>query len=165
MQWSKLRSLFLERLAPELVARIDIHAASYPSGGRTWVTFDGCEIACVQAPGFTRQVLGHTTCADLHEGQTLELGDAIYQIAHASMDECLQSSNPLVQAMVLLDKRYGKRRLHALLESGQAIPSLQAAMLAARLASLHKPPCPIICEHCNTPLAHDWSPRLNTMPR
>lgn len=150
MQWSKLRSLFHDHLAPELRGRLDVHAAAYKSGGRTWISFDGQEIACVQAPGFTRQVLGHSSCADLHNGQTLELGDAIYTLVHASIDDCLGSDNPLVRAIAVLDKRCGKRRLE-LLASGSptALPSFQAVLLAARQLANGKAPAGVVCEHCD----------------
>jgi hypothetical protein len=157
MQWSKLRSLFLEHLAPELKSRVDVHSAAYRSGGRTWISFDGDEIVCVQAPGFTRQVFRHSTCADLHNGQTLELGDAIFTVLHSSIDESLDSDNPLVQAVALLDKRCGKRRIEmmATLQS-EALPSFKAAILASRLVANGKPPIPVVCEHCGNALVHEW---------
>jgi hypothetical protein len=157
MKWSKLRSLFITHLAPELQGRIDVHAASYPSGGRTWLSFGGHEIVCVQAPGWTRQVFRHSTCADLHEGQTLQLGDAIYTLVHTGIDDCLSSDNPLVQAVALLDRRCGKRRLKAWADLPEpSMPSFAAALLAARLVAGGQPPVPVVCEHCGQTLSHAW---------
>lgn len=158
MQWSKLRALFLQQLAAELRGRIDVHSAAYKSGGRTWISFDDVEIACVQAPGFTRQVFRHASCLDLHHGQTLELGDAIYFVLHSSIDECLASDNPLVRAIAFLDKRCGKRRIDELVSSTQSIQtSFEAALLAARRVSYSKTPEPVICEHCGEQLHPNWA--------
>ena len=158
MQWSKLRYLFNDHLAPELRGRIDVHSAAYKSGGRTWISFDGEEIACVQAPGFTRQVFGHSTCPDLHNGQTLELGDAIYTLVHTSIDDCLTSSNPLVRAIALLDRRCGKRRIDLLAAQRSAVlPSFDAALLAARELANGRSPPKVFCEDCNKELAAPWN--------
>ena len=165
MQWSKLRSLFHDHLAPELNGRIDVHSAAYKSGGRTWISFDGEEIACVQAPGFTQQVFRHSTCTDLHNGQTLELGDAIYQLVHTSIDACVTSDNPLVRAVAILDRRFGKKRVALLAaDDQQTLPSMQAALLAARMVANGKPPNTVICEHCNEPLVHIWK-QINPQAR
>ena len=74
--WSKVKKEFEQRLAIELRSRLQVHVAAYPSGGRGWITFDGVEVVSVEAPGFTRRLLGHTTCLDLIDGQTFELGRA-----------------------------------------------------------------------------------------
>lgn len=150
MQWSKLRSIFLERLAPELRSRIDIHAAKYPGGGRCWVTFDGNEIACVQAPGFTQQVLGHSTCVDFIDGQTVELGSALFTQLHLSIEEAMVSENPFIRGLALLDGRCGKRKVLAAAPEG--LPSFVATMLAARLHAMGKKPCKVLCECCGQEL-------------
>ena len=150
MQWSKLRSIFLERLAPELKARVDIHAAKYPKGGRCWVTFDGTEIACVQAPGWTQQVLGHSTYVDFIDGQTVELGSALFAQLHMSIEEALVSANPFIRGLALLDGRCGRRRVIAAVPDG--LPSFEATMLAVRLHAMEKKPCKVICESCGEEL-------------
>lgn len=159
MQWSKLRALFLEHLAGELRGRIDVHSAAYKSGGRTWISFDGEEIACVQAPGFTRQVFRHSSCADLHHGQTLELGNAIYVVVHSSIEECLASDNPLVRAVAILDRRCGKRRIDEYVSSTQLRPSsFELALLTVRQMSLGSAPTVVLCEHCGEVLGPTWAP-------
>ncbi len=47
MQWSKLRSLIVERFAEPLQKRLDIHGAAYGncSCGHAWLTLDGEVIA------------------------------------------------------------------------------------------------------------------------
>lgn len=150
MQWSKLRSIFLKRLAPELKSRADIHAAKYPKGGRCWITFDGKEIACVQAPGWTQQVLGHSTCVDFIGGQTVELGSALYEQLHLPIIEALVSENPFIRGLALLYGRCGKRKIVAAKPEG--LPSFVATMLAARLHAMGKEPCKVVCESCGQDL-------------
>lgn len=150
MQWSKLRSIFLERLAPELKSRVDIHAAKYPSGGRCWVTFDGIEIACVQAPGWTQQVLGHSTCVDFIDGQTVELGGALFAQLHLPIEDALASENPFIRGLALLDGRCGKRKILATAPEG--LPSFVATMLATRLHAMGKKSCKVLCESCGQEL-------------
>ena len=150
MQWSKLRSAFLERLAPELKSRVDIHAAKYPRGGRCWVTYDGNEMACVQAPGFTQQILGHSTCVDFIDGQTVELGSALFAQLHMPIEEALVSANPFIRGLAFLDGRCGKRRILAADADGRT--SFETAMLAARLHAMGKKPCKVVCECCGEEL-------------
>lgn len=150
MQWSKLRSTFLERLAPELKSRVDIHSAKYPGGGRCWITFDGDEIACVQAPGFTQQVLGHSLCTNLVDGQTLELGSALFEQLHSSIEVGLASDNPFIRGLSFLDGRCGKRKVLA--TSAEELPSFVATMLAVRLHAIGKGLCEVRCESCGQEL-------------
>ena len=150
MQWSKLRSIFLARLAPELRSRIDFHAAKYPKGGRCWVTFDGKEIACVQAPGWTQQILGHSTSVDFIDGQTVELGSALFAQLQLPIEEALVSANPFIHGLALLDGRCGKRKVLAAAPEG--LPSFVATMLAARLHAMGKAPCKVLCESCGQEL-------------
>lgn len=150
MQWSKLRSIFLARLAPELRSSIDIHAARYPKGGRCWVTYDGKKIACVQAPGWTQQILGHSTFVDFIDGQTVELGSALFAQLHLPINEALISPNPFIRGLAMLDGRCGKRKVLATAPEG--LPSFVAMMLAARLHAMGKKPCKVFCESCGQEL-------------
>lgn len=150
MQWSKLRVVFLERLASELKSRVDIHAAKYPKGGRCWVTFDGNEIACVQAPGWKQQVLGHSTWLDFVDGQTVELGDAIFAELHMPIEEALDSKIPFIRGLAFLDGRCGRRRILAADPAG--LSSFETTMLAARLHAMGKTPCKVLCECCGEEL-------------
>ena len=108
----------------------------------------------MEAPGFTRRVFGHAVFPELHDGRTLELGDAIYQVMHSTIEQCLASDNPLVFAMALADRRCGKRRLKALAE--QPLPSIAGAVLAARYVALGKEPPPVTCESCGQELSFGW---------
>lgn len=160
MRWSKLRDLYLDRLAPELGQRIDIHMAKYPSGGRGWITFDGIEVAAVQAPGFTRKIFGHSMCADLHGGQTLELGSAVFDLLNMTIESASKSSNPMVQGLGILEARFGKARVAAI-DSG-SLSSFPAAMLATRQQAMGLPRCTVLCESCGELISTDM---LHSFPR
>ena len=150
MQWSKLRTQFLPRLADELKSRVDIHAANYPSDGRVWITFDHKEIASVHAPGFTRIVLGHPMCAYLlkPEDRLFQLGESLFELINMPIDEALESHNPLIQGMAFLEQRCGKRRVKEFAQTKVNFPAFSAAMLSIRLIAMGKPQCNIVCESC-----------------
>jgi hypothetical protein len=151
MQWSKLRALFRERLAPELKQRLDIHMAKYPSGGRGWITYDGIEFAAVQAPGFTRKILDHSLCADLVGGQTIELGSAVFETLNLPIASALTSSNPMIQGLAILEARATKKRLASL--NPTDLSSFPATMLAIRQQSMGVPLCSVRCESCGQVLS------------
>jgi len=150
--WSKVKKTFEARLASELQARLQVHVAAYPSGGRGWVVFDGVEIASVQAPGFTRQALGHSACVDLVNGQTVELGRACGELPLLSIEAALGSPNPLIRGLAMLDARCGKRTLAKLRAAG-CQDSFSALMLAVREVSIGVSPRPIVCEQYGERLA------------
>jgi hypothetical protein len=153
MQWSKLRLTFLERLAPELRSRLDIHMAKYPSGGRGWLTFDGTEVIAVQAPGFTRKIFGHSMCAELMNGQTAELGSAVFEALNMPIEDALRSSNDMVQGLSVVDARCGQRRLATI--DAATLTSFPAAMLALRRYAGGRRPNPIRCEFCGEAIASE----------
>jgi hypothetical protein len=149
--WSKVKKEFEHRLAVELRSRLQVHVAAYPSGGRGWITFDGLEVVSVEAPGFTRRLFGHTTCPDLIDGQTVELGRACGELPQLAIEDALSSPIPLVRGLAILDSRCGKRTLIALREAPP--DSFSAAMLALRDISLGRKPSKVVCEHCGQELA------------
>lgn len=139
-------------LAPELQARLQVHVAGYRSGGRGWIVFDGVEVASVQAPGFTRQLLGHSACMELVDGQTVELGRACGELPQMPVEAALASANPLLRGLALLDARCGKRRLEKL--QGNPDPdSFVTLMLALRRVSLGLSPPLLVCSRCGQSLA------------
>lgn len=150
MQWSKLRLQFRSRLADQLKYRVDIHAAKYPRDGRVWITFDRKEIASVQAPGFTRIVLGHHMCAYLlkPEDKLFQLGESVFDLINLPIDEALDSPNPLVKGLAFLDQRCGRRRLDALARTAANLPCFAATMLSIRLSAMGKRQCDIVCDNC-----------------
>jgi len=149
--WSKVKKAFEQRLAIELRSRLQVHVAAYPRGGRGWITFDGVEIVSVEAPGFTRRLFGHTTCPELVDGETVELGRACGELPQLAISDALASPNPLIRGLAILDSRCGKRTLHVLRES--PLDAFSAAMLAIRDISLGRNPPKVVCELCGQELA------------
>jgi hypothetical protein len=148
--WSKVKKAFEEQLAMELRKRLQVHVASYPSGGRGWIIFDGMELVSVEAPGWTLRVLGHSTCQDFVDGDTVELGRACGELPQLPITEALASPNPLLRGLAILDARCGKRRLQKLRDSD--LDSFSATMLAVRDISLGRKPGKVVCERCGTQL-------------
>lgn len=148
--WSKVKKAFEQQLAVELKRRLQVHVAAYPRGGRGWMVFDGHEVISVEAPGFTRRLLGHSTCPDLIDGQTVELGRACGELPQLPIAAALGSQNPLIRGLAILDSRCGKRMLQKLRQTN--LDSFSATMLAVRDISLGRKPAKIVCEHCGEEL-------------
>ncbi|NWK97955.1 hypothetical protein DM806_20290 [Sphingobium lactosutens] len=125
MRWSGLRSLVLERFAPELRGRLDIHSTRYGncSCGHAWMTFDGEVIAnfCTRANYIAD---GHETgsprrnpmyrhqFADFGELSRQDAYHACWDFVHAlSIEQAMQDEDPLIQSLAMADGRIGKRRL------------------------------------------------------
>ncbi|MDV3458634.1 hypothetical protein RZN05_16670 [Sphingomonas sp. HF-S4] len=144
MRWSKLRSLVIERLAPPLQARLDIHSAAYGNCrcGHAWLTLDGEVIAnfCTRAHSIAQ---GWETSGSapnpMYKGQLAEFGAlsrqdvyrTLWDFIHAlSIEQALASDDMLTQALAVADARVGKRRL-ATLDSDLLYP-LSAYLLMLR---------------------------------
>ena len=87
---------------------------------------------------------------DLVDGQTLELGSAVFQQLHLSIDAGLSSDNPFIRGLAFLDSRCGKRKVIA--QSHDNLPSFAATMLAIRLHAIGKKHCGVRCEGCDQEL-------------
>ena len=49
------------------------------------------------------------TCVDFIDGQTVELGSALFAQLHLPIEEALVSENPFIRGLALLDGRCAKR--------------------------------------------------------
>lgn len=125
MRWSGLRAAVIERFAPELQKRLDIHSAAYGncSCGHAWLTFDGNVIAnfCTRAhsiangwepssgqvnPMYRRQY------SDFGELSRQDAYRACWEFVHdLSIERALSDGDPLIQSLAVADGRIGKRRL------------------------------------------------------
>lgn len=98
MRWSKRKSRLFELLLPAVHRRLDVFITSYserdPSIGRGWVTIDGSEV--------------YSTA----EKQIVY--DAVAQYPDLPIAELCASENPVVRALLLVDRRTGKARAAAL---------------------------------------------------
>lgn len=108
MQWSALKAKFEDLLAPSLRGRVQVQLTCYTKScfdiGRGWVTFDGEEIVTVDIPSFyTNHMLFRT--------ETLDFGQAIGEYVQMTITDAQHSSDEIIQGLVFLDRRLGKRRL------------------------------------------------------
>lgn len=132
MRWSGLRSRVLERFAPELAGRLDIHSARYGacSCGHAWLTFDGEVIAnfCTRAHFIAQgREPGAPSPNGMYARQFAAFGELSRQDAYRacwafvhdlSLDQALGDDDPLIQTLAMADLRLGRRRL-ALLDPGK----------------------------------------------
>ncbi len=130
MRWTKLKKKVEENSAESIGKRVAIHSAAYGacSCGHAWITFDGEIIAnfCTRA-FYNRYKYGNkdddqgvsSEQAQKYKTQFVEYGEisrqdvykACWSFIHdLSFDDALQSDDPLIQTLAVLDKRLGKRR-------------------------------------------------------
>lgn len=125
MRWSGLRSLVLERFAPELRGRLDIQSTRYGNCtcGHAWLTFDGevianfCTRANYIADGYEigsprRNPMYQRQFADFGELSRQDAYRACWDFVHElSIEQAMQDDDPLIQSLAMADGRIGKRRL------------------------------------------------------
>ncbi|SRR6266567_4242924 len=126
MQWSKLKSRVKDLMAPELRDRIDFHLTSYRAShdgaDKVWITIDGKRVfdckhyAYEWASGaaYNSGVQGDpvkSVLRDVGIHGPKDFGNAMRNYLGMSVDEALKSSDPLVQAFAIVDRRLGKRSL------------------------------------------------------
>jgi hypothetical protein len=135
MQWSKLRKHIEELFADSLKGRVRLHETGYhgmhDEEGRNWITVDGQEIVnmphwygwtlrdYVDRPDLPEKFANYVS---LFAEGGLRHAMILYQ--EMSIRDVVQSQNVLVQAIGMLDRRVGKRRLRAL-ELKDAHPLVQ----------------------------------------
>ncbi len=151
MQWSKLKSRIKDFICPELRDRIDFHLTSYreshDGADKVWVTVDGQRVfSCnhypyewAEAEAYHDGLSGEEVKELLREREIQrpkDFGDAMRAYLDMSISEALKSSDPLVKAFALVDRRLGKRTLEKL-EIADSDHTLVKAFLALRLGSAH----------------------------
>lgn len=132
MQWSKLRSAVRNRICPALRSRLDFHVTSYrcshDEAEKVWITFDGERLATFswyqrQWSAFERDSKGRlivedgppapersTSCRSVVGGHLpQDFGDAMREYLDLDIGAALESSNPLIRALALVDERCGRR--------------------------------------------------------
>jgi hypothetical protein len=136
-------------MAPELRDRIDFHLTSYreshDGADKVWITIDGKRVfSCkhykrewVETALFqrglkrdeVRSVLGRTEIQGPRD-----FGDAMRAYLDMPVNEALKSSDPIVRAFALLDRRVGKRTF-AKLDLSDCDHALVNAFYALRAAA------------------------------
>ena len=162
MQWSKLRSRIKERVCPELRDRIDFHVTRYReatfNGIEAWVTCDGNKIfgagnyhrsvpgnvewrlrkkesmTVAEAEMLRMEIIEMLNERELHD--TGELVGAMRSFLDMPVSDALQSDDPFIKALAIIDRRVGNRTL-AKLEIGASEHSLVKAFYELRCGSAH----------------------------
>ncbi|MBF0612737.1 MAG: hypothetical protein G8345_12765 [Magnetococcales bacterium] len=137
MQWSKLKKRIENNFAVNIQSKVAIHSTAYGncSCGHAWLTLDGKVIAnfCTRA-FFNRYQYGNKENDQgitreqekRYENQFVEYGEisrqdvylACWAFLHElSLEQSLHAEDPLIQTLVVLDKRLGKKRIDTLDES------------------------------------------------
>ena len=151
MQWSKLKARVKDFICPELRDRIDFHLTSYreshDGADKVWITVDGQRVfSCkhypyerAEAEAYHGGLRGEQVKELLREKEIhrpKDFGDAMRAYLDMPISEAVKSSDPLVKAFALVDRRLGKRRL-AKLEITGSEHTLVKVFYELRLASAH----------------------------
>ena len=125
MQWSKLKQQIESGLAVDVADRIQFHTTRYRKShdgmGRSWITLDDVEI-------LNMQHLSGPSSSE-HPGQhesgvftAYDLPNAMRQFLNINIDDALLSTNPLIRALAVIDRRTGKRRIQLMDPSSEVFP-------------------------------------------
>lgn len=137
MQWSKLRSRVEALWAPAVADHVALHVTRYRRAfdeeGRAWITWDREQVASFESiPFMSREgtlrlqfeELGvaapeaslHATETARDEGRFAlwDFWDAVGRYPDLSVDDALDSEDPIIRGLAMLDRRLGRRRLDAL---------------------------------------------------
>lgn len=139
MKWSKLKQNIENMFSPAVKNRVKIYATHYKNNdqmGRVWFTLDSREIVnlCDWQASYKHGYFYHETTPDIPyathekvdekdrtEGKLVEYGEfsrfdaniCMFKYIQISIDEALNHDSPIIQAIAVLDKRTGKKRVKA----------------------------------------------------
>jgi len=137
MKWSQLRKQIRSLICEELRDRVDFHKAVYRKSwesayDRAWITIDGEEAFALshgawsnvwrdaqrsvaqQHPDADWQIQSDLVAAAIKDSgvqHTGLLSESLHRYIEAPIEDSLQSTNPLIRALAMLDRRTGKRTL------------------------------------------------------
>ncbi len=154
MRWSKLRKLVEDSFAESGRGRVHVYSTRYQcSCGRGWVTIDGKELAnlctflsgskyraiyhettkteCLKHPAVKDEERGIGNAVEPGEFSRFDLHEACWEYVHSSINDSLNSENPLVVSLAVLNAKVGKSRLRKL--SSQQLHPLTNALLDFRM--------------------------------
>ena len=140
MRWSELKRRVEAEFAEEIRDRVSIHVTRHYHRSRCshgWITLDGEEIAdfCDSSTYFPGDGhLGWRRHALVGRGEmrTWDFKAACWDLLHDGVEAALASKDPLRQAMAVLHRKVGKRRLEALLREPEALHPLVLYFIALR---------------------------------
>ncbi|MBW3599575.1 MAG: hypothetical protein KY475_20175 [Planctomycetes bacterium] len=139
MRWSKLKQQVESMFADGVRGRVALWTTRYEKAhdrfGRSWITVDGREIV-----NMSNYLPCGDSVADGNPGRFAagvfagyDLPSAMRQYLTLSIDDAIASSNPLIRALAVLDRRAGERRL-ARIDPASEVP-LVRELLALRRGS------------------------------
>src|SRR5689334_15280416 len=126
MQWSKLKARVKERICPELQDRVDFYVTTYRRShddvDKVWITVDGemifklhyYEQLRAYSEAYYSGLSGAAIESLLHELEIFspqEFGKAMRSYLDLPIRDALASTNPLIKAFAIIDRRVGKRTL------------------------------------------------------
>ncbi len=129
MQWSKLKSKVKEMLCPELKDRVDFYLTSYrkshDEADKVWITVDKQKVfSCKYYPYQWAESEAYYDGLNQEEAKKLlssneihnpkGFGDAMRNYLSLPIRKALQSSNPLIRAFAIIDRRIGKRTINSM---------------------------------------------------
>lgn len=141
MQWSKLKARVKERICPELRDRVDFHLTSYRRShddvDKVWITIDGETVfkakhyayAKASAEAFYCGLSGAAIKSMLREVEVFDpadFGNAMRSYLDLPIAKALVSTDPLIKAFAIIDRRVGKRTLLKLELSASESPLILA---------------------------------------
>ncbi|MEW6210811.1 MAG: hypothetical protein AB1631_20770 [Acidobacteriota bacterium] len=163
MKWSKLKQIVEDSFAESIRGRIHIYSTHYQcSCGRGWITVDGEELVdlstmlsgliykciyheatktdCITHPAIPDEARKPGGLVEPGEFSRFDLHKACWEYIHSSINDSLNSNNPLIVSLAVLSAKVGKNRLRKLAE--QKLHPLTRKLLEIRLkaeAELNKP--------------------------
>jgi hypothetical protein len=136
MKWSKLKKEIELRLAEKLKGRLSFFTTTYANSslGRSWITFDKIQVANFETMlsytnfGAYCHPMTYRQYMCRHEGVKdnqrtpdlpMERGEfsqfdflnACWDYLQLNIEEALESENPIIKSIAMVDRRLGKRRL------------------------------------------------------
>mgnify|MGYP000557149595 CR=1 FL=1 len=129
MQWSKLKTRINDLICPDLKSRIDFHVTSYRAShdgaDKVWITIDNERVFSCKHYTYEwaeRQAYYDGLEADqlkqvLHEKEIHspeDFGNSMRAYLDMPIEQAFTSTDPLIRAFSLVDRRLGKRTLEKL---------------------------------------------------
>lgn len=113
--WSKTKKKLDGIICDSLRSRIEFHCSNYrihDGIGRIYITVDKKE-------GYNMCTLKRDYYRTPVEGiySQVEFIETLYKYLNSKIEDCIESQNPLVKILLILDRRVGKRRLIKMKES------------------------------------------------
>jgi hypothetical protein len=166
MQWSKLKTRIKALICPESQNRIDFHVTRYREatdfGTEAWITVDGIKVfggghyhrfvpECQEwhrrvsgansLPYFRPELkaIGQEIAEALNKQEihdTEQIVGAMRKYLDLSIEEALQSDNPFIKALAVIDRRTGKRTIEKL-QLQETDHSLVRRFYELRVACMH----------------------------